>query len=39
MDGPNRNLGTTDLLTVGLVVFFASLLVLVAALLFLPTVL
>jgi hypothetical protein len=39
MDGPNRNLGTTDLLTVGLVVFFVSLLVLVAGLLFLPAVL
>ena len=39
MDGPNRNLGATDLLTIGLVVFFVSLLVLVAGLLFLPAVL
>lgn len=39
MDGPNRDLGTTDLMTIGLLVFFVSLLVLVAALLFLPAVL
>lgn len=38
MDGPNRELGRPDLLTIGLLVFFVSLLVLVAALLFLPTV-
>jgi hypothetical protein len=38
MDGPNRDLGKTDLLTIGLLVFFVSLLVLVAALLFLPSV-
>lgn len=37
MDRPERELGTTDLLTIGLVVFFVSLLVLVAALLFLPS--
>jgi hypothetical protein len=36
---PQRNLGATDLLTVGLLVFFVALLVLVAALLFLPSVL
>lgn len=34
-----RRLGGADLLTVGLLVFFVSLLVLVAALLFLPNVL
>ena len=38
MDGPGRDLGTTDLLTIGLLVFFVSLLVLVAALLFVPSV-
>ena len=38
MDGPGRKLGAADLLTVGLLVFFVSLLVLVAALLFLPSV-
>ena len=39
MDGPNRNLGATDLVTIGLAVFFVSLIVLVAALLVLPNVL
>lgn len=38
MDGPKRDLGTTDLMTIGLLVFFVSLLVLVAGLLFLPAV-
>lgn len=38
MDAPKHDLGTTDLLTIGLLVFFAALLVLVAALLFLPSV-
>ena len=39
MDVPNRNPGTTDLTTVALFAFFVSLLVLVAAMLFLPAVL
>jgi hypothetical protein len=39
MDVPIRNRGTSDLTTVGLFVFFVSLLVLVAAMLFLPAVL
>ena len=39
MDAPDRNPGATDLTTVWLVVFFVSLLVLVAAMLFLPAVL
>lgn len=38
MDEPGRRLGNADLLTIGLLVFFVSLLVLVAALLFLPSV-
>jgi len=38
MDQPEGDVRTTDLLTIGLVVFFVSLLVLVAALLFLPSV-
>jgi hypothetical protein len=38
MADPQRELGKTDLLTIALVVFFVSLLVLVAALLFLPSV-
>jgi hypothetical protein len=38
MDGPNPDLGATGLLTIGLLVFFVSLLVLVAGLLFLPSV-
>jgi len=38
MDEPQRDLGTTDLMTIGLLVFFVSLLVLVAGLLFLPAV-
>ena len=38
MDGPTPDPGTTDLLTIGLLVFFVSLLVLVAGLLFLPSV-
>ena len=36
MDGPGRRLGGADLLTIGLLVFFVSLLVLVAALMLLP---
>ena len=39
MEGPKRDLGTVDLLTIGLLVFFASLIVVVAGLLFLPSVL
>ena len=38
MDEPGRTIRSTDLLTIGLLVFFVSLLVLVAALLFLPSV-
>ena len=38
MDGPTPDPRRTDLLTIGLLVFFVSLLVLVAALLFLPSV-
>lgn len=39
MDGPTTDARGTDLLTIGLLVFFVSLLVLVAALLFLPSLL
>ena len=39
MDGPKTDAGGTDLLTIGLLAFFVSLLVLVAALLFLPSLL
>jgi hypothetical protein len=39
MDVPIRNPGTSDLTTVALYVFFVALLVLVAAMLFLPAVL
>ncbi len=39
MDGPKTDPGGTDLLTIGLLVFFVALLVLVAALLFLPSIL
>lgn len=39
MDGPKAGPGGTDLLTIGLLVFFVALLVLVAALLFLPSML
>ncbi|CAN5834001.1 hypothetical protein BH20CHL8_BH20CHL8_05220 [soil metagenome] len=39
MNGPDRSHGRMDLMTIGLLVFFVSLLVLVAALLFLPAVL
>lgn len=39
MDGPTTDRGRADLLTIGLLVFFVSLLVLVGALLYLPSVL
>jgi len=38
MESPRRDLGMTDLVTIGLVVFFVALLLVVAALLFLPVV-
>jgi hypothetical protein len=39
MDAPETAVGRPDVLTIGLLAFFVSLLVLVAALLFLPAVL